>query len=723
MSLRLPAACVLSLLASGCGAAARVQQVAVLEDRRALGDLPALAHDEDPEVRARALRALGRLQQRGAVEPVRSALRDVHPEVRCEAARAAGVLGLAWDARLAAKAAEVLTPALLEAERAEGDGPCGGVQLEALGRLGTRAALSRLGEVLKAHGEALGTRVPGDAAPVPAKGQRVDAAVAERGGAGSAQDNAAVATLAVAAVAERAGSAQETEERFRRAALALGVALKRTGGEGAPAGVVETLSAGLSTLRAADARFAAAYALRLVPGAAPMPALRGCLADGSEEVRAVCVRGVGERAEEADVERLSAALGDPSPRVAVQAVRALAQGAVKCSGPPCPPLEALAQLPARLHQPRAPGAYQPFLALFQAKLPVEARPLLASLRTSLADAPAVLDCRAAAALDRMEGRLGESKTCGRGEVAEPLRLRLALGELSQATVEPRARAETGLALLTHPDAGVRAAALGLVGESGWKEAAPALRASLRDADPVVASTGAAVLGRLGDTASGPEVLALAGEGRLPLDAWPVLAESLGVLRPAGAEALLRRWLEDPAPALRLAAAEALKQEGGLPPEVPAVARAEAAPFRALPAGTRLEVVTNRGTVWVALDTVEAPRTSAAIAALAEAGFYDGLAVHRVVPDFVAQGGDPRGDGEGGPGHTLRCELNAHPYTRGTVGMALSGPDTGGSQFFFTHSAQPHLDGRYTAFGQVSSGQDVVDSLLEGDTLLRIRVLH
>jgi cyclophilin family peptidyl-prolyl cis-trans isomerase len=93
----------------------------------------------------------------------------------------------------------------------------------------------------------------------------------------------------------------------------------------------------------------------------------------------------------------------------------------------------------------------------------------------------------------------------------------------------------------------------------------------------------------------------------------------------------------------------------------------------------------------------------------------------VVPDFVVQDGDPRGDGSGGPGYTIRDEINQRPYLRGTVGMALGGPDTGGSQFFITHSPQPHLDGIYTVFGQVVSGMDVVDRLQQWDTIDRIRV--
>ncbi len=107
--------------------------------------------------------------------------------------------------------------------------------------------------------------------------------------------------------------------------------------------------------------------------------------------------------------------------------------------------------------------------------------------------------------------------------------------------------------------------------------------------------------------------------------------------------------------------------------------------------------------------------------LARKGFFNGLQIHRVVPNFVVQDGDPRGDGEGGPGFTIRDELNERPFLRGTVGMALSWKDTGGSQFFITHSPQPHLDARYTAFGQVVNGMDVVDRIQQGDTIRSVRV--
>jgi cyclophilin family peptidyl-prolyl cis-trans isomerase len=98
-----------------------------------------------------------------------------------------------------------------------------------------------------------------------------------------------------------------------------------------------------------------------------------------------------------------------------------------------------------------------------------------------------------------------------------------------------------------------------------------------------------------------------------------------------------------------------------------------------------------------------------------------MPIHRVVPALVVQAGDPRGDGEGGPGFTLPGELNPTPYLRGTMGMALDWRDTGGSQWFITLTPQPHLDAKYTAFGHVVAGADVLDGLAQWDTIRGIRV--
>jgi len=133
------------------------------------------------------------------------------------------------------------------------------------------------------------------------------------------------------------------------------------------------------------------------------------------------------------------------------------------------------------------------------------------------------------------------------------------------------------------------------------------------------------------------------------------------------------------------------------------------------------IQTDRGAIEIELAITEAPLTVANFIDLAHKGFFNGIAIHRVVPDFVVQDGDPRGDGEGSPGYTIRDELNELPYLRGTVGMALDWKDTGGSQFFITHSPQPHLDARYTVFGRVVNGIEVVDRIQPWDVIRRIQI--
>jgi len=130
----------------------------------------------------------------------------------------------------------------------------------------------------------------------------------------------------------------------------------------------------------------------------------------------------------------------------------------------------------------------------------------------------------------------------------------------------------------------------------------------------------------------------------------------------------------------------------------------------------VEIRTSRGPIRVRLACPDFPLTCINFLNLARQGFYDGLAFHRVVPDFVIQGGDPRGDGFGGPGYTIRDEIGRLRYGTGVIGMALSGPDTGGSQFFLTLSPQPHLDGGYTAFGEVVAGREVLERIAPDDTI-------
>lgn len=133
------------------------------------------------------------------------------------------------------------------------------------------------------------------------------------------------------------------------------------------------------------------------------------------------------------------------------------------------------------------------------------------------------------------------------------------------------------------------------------------------------------------------------------------------------------------------------------------------------------IETRHGVIEVELNVVEAPIATTNFIELTRAGYFNGLRWHRVVPNFVAQTGDPRGDGIGGPGYAIVDELSPLPFTRGAVGMALSWDDTGGSQFFITHSPQPHLDGQYTVFGRVVKGMDVVDRLGPEDVIERMRI--
>jgi len=135
------------------------------------------------------------------------------------------------------------------------------------------------------------------------------------------------------------------------------------------------------------------------------------------------------------------------------------------------------------------------------------------------------------------------------------------------------------------------------------------------------------------------------------------------------------------------------------------------------------IETTQGTIELELFDEDAPRTVENFVRLASEGYYDGLIFHRVIPDFMVQGGCPQGTGTGGPGYTFEDEINDHKIVRGTLAMANAGPNTNGSQFFIvTAEATPWLDGRHTAFGQVTSGMEVVDRIEGVDTDGRDRPL-
>ena len=135
------------------------------------------------------------------------------------------------------------------------------------------------------------------------------------------------------------------------------------------------------------------------------------------------------------------------------------------------------------------------------------------------------------------------------------------------------------------------------------------------------------------------------------------------------------------------------------------------------------IVTNRGTIEVALSAQYAPKTVNNFVFLARDGFYDGVSFHRVISNFMVQGGDPTGSGSGGPGYRFEDETRGNPlkHETGVLSMANAGPNTNGSQFFITHSPQPHLNGMHTVFGKVVKGMDVVNAIRQGDVMSSVTI--
>ena len=136
-----------------------------------------------------------------------------------------------------------------------------------------------------------------------------------------------------------------------------------------------------------------------------------------------------------------------------------------------------------------------------------------------------------------------------------------------------------------------------------------------------------------------------------------------------------------------------------------------------------KIDTNRGTLVAELFDQDAPGTVSNFEKLANSGFYDGVKFHRVISDFMIQTGDPTGTGSGGPGYKFadECKDNPLKHEKGVISMANAGPNTNGSQFFITHVATPHLNGKHTVFGKVKKGQDVVDAVKQGDEMVRVSV--
>ncbi|MBL8207783.1 MAG: peptidylprolyl isomerase [Blastocatellia bacterium] len=209
------------------------------------------------------------------------------------------------------------------------------------------------------------------------------------------------------------------------------------------------------------------------------------------------------------------------------------------------------------------------------------------------------------------------------------------------------------------------------------------------------------------------------------DARLALVNAIGKYKTPQAIQLLKAALADTDARVRRATANLLRQAGEtVAAETTALPHDEAYYTRVRRLQSKQILVTmhtSKGIIKIQMFANDAPMTVDNFIELAKKKYFDGIVFHRIVPNFVAQGGDPRGDGGGGPGYQIRCEINPRKYERGTMGMALSGKDTGGSQFFFCHTPQPHLDGGYTVFGQVIAGMEAVDKLTRGDMIERVVV--
>ncbi len=424
--------------------------------------------------------------------------------------------------------------------------------------------------------------------------------------------------------------------------------------------------------------------------------LRRAVDDPSPAVRVNAIRSLGALRDTASAGRIADRLQDQDPNVRVQAAMTLGELGVPAS---VPALEAALG-------PRERWALQREALVALARVDSAAFARAAAPWLSSPD----WRRRRAAAQAWTAARRGAPPLFARAGDPDPRVRATALQGLVPAGAKPSPEAaEAARRALSHPDFAVRAAAAGILRGAAARADAPllagALRAAERDssADAALAALGA--LRAIADSGGGEDV-ADAITAAVPRaesylwrmwaeENWPRLAGTWGASRPIETG----RSLED----YRSVVREYLIGPGAVtPPKV-------------------LIETSERGTLEVELFASEAPLTVANFLRLVDQRYFDGGTWHRVVPNFVIQDGDPRGDGEGGPGWVIRDEINRRRYaTSGMLGMALSGPDTGGSQWFLTHGPSPHLDGIYTIFGRVVGNRGPLARITQGDVIRAIR---
>jgi cyclophilin family peptidyl-prolyl cis-trans isomerase/HEAT repeat protein len=626
-------------------------------------DLIRLLSDSEARVRRRAALAVGRVGLREGIQPLGALLGDADPEVRQMAAFALGLLG-DNSARASLVAALADPSPLMQGSAAE-----------ALGLIGDPAAAAPIGRLAAEIVQSGALREP-------------------------PEDDADVARDSPAAA-------------FRLAISAL-VRLK----------AYEPLAAAVTDV-AGQPRvqwWPVAYALGRLEDKRALPALLALARDAHPYTRAFAIKGLGALKDPAAVPTLIPLVSSADRSVAIQTVRALGRIGDPAGAAPMLKMAQAAdtdpqlrlEIVAAIGALRAPGVSDLLLdALSDPSPAIRAAALQSTATFDSEQFVAVLsgidldaDWRVRAALASVLGTLTPDIGLPRLMTMLNDSDQRVIPSVLQSLVKLRAPnlAEVLLLRLKADDPVVRGAAatgLGEIKPSGADQAlAEAYRSGQRDASYTARAAALAALANYGASVATPVLKAALADKD-----WAVRVRA----------AMLLKQL-DPASSAEVDA-EIRPAPTTVPPDL------YRAPRLVNPSvSTEVYIDTDRGTIQLELAVLDAPLTVENFVTLAGKGFFNGLVIHRVVPDFVVQDGDPRGDGEGGPGYSIRDELSQRPYLRGTVGMALDPwPDTGGSQFFITHSPQPHLEAKYTVFGRVLAGMEVVDKIQQGDVIRRVRV--
>ena len=643
--------------------AARGQKPMPVAAPAAPPDLTQLLSDDEARVRRRAALAIGRVALAEGVTPLVGVLADPDPEVRQMAAFALGLLG---DTH----ARDPLVAAL-----ADPSPLVQGSAAEALGLIGDAAAADAVGRFAAqvVQSGALAT-LPGDAE---------DAA---RDTPAAACRLAIFALVRLKAYPQLAAAVLDAAGQPRVAWWPVAFALQKL--EDARA-----LPALLALAKDAHpyTRAFAVKGLAALKDRSALPVLMPLMSSGERSVLIETVRALGRIGDPAAVEPLLRVIRDAAadPHVRLEAVLAI----------------------GGLHQPAVADA---LLDVLSDASPAVRAAALGSLAASDPDGFMTV----------LSGLDPDPHWSVRAALAT------VLGALPTSNGLPRL-----VAMLGDADQRVIPFALASLVKLKAPSAVTVLFERLKADDPVVRAAAAAGVGDL-KPAEGAAALAEAYRFGQRDSMYAARAAALAAIARYGAAAaapVLRSAFADKDWAVRVRAARLLKQ---LDPAAAADTDAQIRPapttlapdvyaaprLGSPPVSTQVYLDTDRGTIQIELAVLDAPLTVENFVALARKGYFNGLSVHRVVPDFVIQDGDPRGDGEGGPGYSIRDELNERPYLRGTVGMALeSWPDTGASQYFIAHSPQPHLDAKYTVFGRVIAGMDVVDRIQQWDVIRQVRV--